>query len=98
MVTTDGHAHEKLMQAVDALPSRTSVAFSGSAGRNLSMRGSNQYVMRINLRRMERSAFVGLHLRQRIKSGDPDSKAAIPTTGKAPPHKGWSGRMKRGSK
>ncbi len=29
MVTTDGHAHEKLMQAVDALPSRTSVAFSG---------------------------------------------------------------------
>ena len=26
MVMTDGHAHEKLMQAVDALPSRTSVA------------------------------------------------------------------------
>jgi hypothetical protein len=28
MVTTDGDAHEKLKQAVDALPSRTSVAFS----------------------------------------------------------------------
>jgi hypothetical protein len=52
---------------VDAGRGRARVAhfrsIQWSAGRNLSMRGSNQYVMRINLRRMERSAFVGLNVR-----------------------------------
>jgi hypothetical protein len=46
-----------------------------STGRNLSMTGSNQYVMPINLRRMERSAFME-HIRHGSKKRRSGSRQA----------------------